>query len=98
MNIKPCPFCGNEEIVLLGNPLTKIYGDKIANRYCNECQAQAPQDTWNKRVHNEKNSKQLPEKLKFPVALRKMWTGAEVQQWIDSKMAVFLSENESKLK
>jgi hypothetical protein len=28
-------------------------GSKVANRYCKECRAQAPQDTWNKRVNDK---------------------------------------------
>jgi len=28
---KPCPFCGNEHIQLLGNALCEIYGSKMAN-------------------------------------------------------------------
>jgi hypothetical protein len=27
-----------------------------------------------------------PPRIKFPVALRKMWTGAEVQQWLDENV------------
>jgi hypothetical protein len=53
MKLKPCPFCGNKKIVLLDNSLTEIYGSKVANRYCKECRAQAPQDTWNKRVNDK---------------------------------------------
>jgi hypothetical protein len=45
----PCPHCGNEHLRLLGNPLCAIYGEKMADVYCEKCQAQAPQKTWNKR-------------------------------------------------
>ena len=54
--LKPCPFCGNEKIVLLDNPLTKIYGTKVANRYCEKCQAQAPQNSWDVRVKHDRAS------------------------------------------
>jgi len=45
----PCPHCGNEDLRLLGNSLCELYGEKMANVYCQNCQAQAPQKTWNKR-------------------------------------------------
>lgn len=49
MEYLPCPFCGNEHLELIGNPLCAIYGAEVANVYCNKCQAQSPQKTWNKR-------------------------------------------------
>jgi len=45
-----CPFCGNDDLRLIGNPLCEIYGSKMANVYCQKCQAQAPQSVWNKRA------------------------------------------------
>ena len=49
MEFLPCAHCGNTNIQLLANLLTDLYGAKMANAYCDRCQAQAPQKTWNKR-------------------------------------------------
>ena len=49
MEFLPCPHCGNTNIQLLGNQLCDIYGAKMANAYCQKCQAQSPQKTWNLR-------------------------------------------------
>jgi hypothetical protein len=32
------------------------------------------------------DSEYAPPRIKFPVALRKMWTGQEVQQWLDENV------------
>jgi len=50
----PCPHCGNKELQLLWNSLCELYGKKdMANVYCNKCQSQAPQKTWNKRTKSK---------------------------------------------
>jgi hypothetical protein len=41
-------------------------------------------ERWNRRVHEaEDTPKPPPSSPRFPVALRKQWSGGEVQEWID---------------
>ena len=49
-------------------------------------------DGWNRVLDVIAESNPAPvvpvvPELRFPVALRKMWTGAEVQAWIDNQLA-----------
>ncbi len=44
----PCKFCGGTKLKLLGNPVADMLGLSAANVYCTNCQAQAPQATWNR--------------------------------------------------
>jgi hypothetical protein len=60
----PCLHCGNEHLRLLGNPLCAIYGEKMADVYCEKCQAQAPQKTWNKRYDKQDDKQEKPQMYK----------------------------------
>lgn len=47
----PCPFCGNPKILLIGCVLTELYGDDMAQCWCDKCGGKGSQDTWNKRAN-----------------------------------------------
>lgn len=47
----PCPFCSNPKILLIGCVLTELYGDDMAQCWCDKCGGKGSQDTWNNRAN-----------------------------------------------
>jgi Lar family restriction alleviation protein len=61
--LKPCPFCKNDNSDFMSIPFDSRYGDKVKYVACKLCHAQGPWTVteekaiaaWNRRVQNDKN-------------------------------------------
>lgn len=74
-----CPFCGANV-----DPEGLQRGDGVRGPECEGCGATAPSlEAWNQRVHPGAQNQMEVGSLKFPTMLRKMWSGGEVQEWLD---------------
>ena len=58
IELKPCRFCGNENISLLLDEVSKLLGTDTCNAYCKKCRAQAPVDVWNGHLTKLLSSKE----------------------------------------
>jgi Lar family restriction alleviation protein len=94
----PCPYCGAAAHLHLvrEGPLTGYHYIECENPQCGASSvalmfAEAEQakeklaERWNRRRDADTPIEALPmpAKPQFPTALRKMWSGTEVQKWID---------------
>ena len=54
----------------------------------NEDAVEAVLARWNRRLTDpDQDARDIPPAPRFPVALRKMWSGQEIQEWIDQQWA-----------
>jgi NADH:ubiquinone oxidoreductase subunit E len=54
-NLKPCPFCGSQDLRLLDITLANDDGEvDVLAAECLNCDAQAPAAVWNERVPEDR--------------------------------------------